>query len=72
VPQPTAPPRTPARRSKFKRKKVQNSKREKLEKAVFKKMQLNANQGTTTDEVIKGGAKRVRQFCTQLPRCMFF
>jgi hypothetical protein len=65
---PTAPPRTPARRREFKRKKVQNGKREKLEEALIKKMQLNANKGTTTDEV-KGGAQIVRQLCTQLLRC---
>jgi len=50
---------------------VQNAKREKLEEALIKNMQLNANQGITADEVIKGGAQIVRQFCTQLLRCMF-
>jgi hypothetical protein len=49
---------------------VQNAKREKLEEALIKKIQLNANKGTTTDEVIKGGAQIVRHFFTQLLRCM--
>jgi hypothetical protein len=45
---------------------VENAKREKLEEALIKNMQLNANLGTTADEVVKGGAQIVRQFSTQL------
>ena len=70
VHQPTAPPRTPARRRELKRKKVQKAKRENMEESLIKKMQLNAK-GTTTEGVIKGGAQTVRQFCTQLLCCMF-
>jgi len=51
---------------------MQNAKREKLEEALIKEIQLNAKKGTTTDKVITGGAKIVRQFCMQLLRCIFF
>jgi len=52
-------------------KKVQNTKREKLEEALIKKMQINANKNTTTDGVIEEGAQMVYQFCTQPMGCIF-
>lgn len=45
---------------------MKSAKCEKLKEALIQKMQLIANKGTATDEVIKEGAQIVRQFCTAL------
>jgi hypothetical protein len=52
--------------------KGENAKREKLEEALIRKMQLNAENGTATDGFIKGRAEMMRKYCTLLLHCMFF